>query len=68
MTEALELAGDFIGGNFRTVTSGSGGYMFINSSTDAAGNTVNRIVHVEYFDGHYYLAESEVSLVLRFAT
>lgn len=24
-------------------------------------------VHVEYFDGHYYLAESEVSLVLRFA-
>jgi hypothetical protein len=25
-------------------------------------------VHVEYFEGHYYLAESEVSLVLRFAT
>lgn len=25
-------------------------------------------VHVEYFDGHYYLAESGVSLVLRFAT
>ncbi len=25
-------------------------------------------VHVEYFDGHYYLAESEVSLVLRIIT
>lgn len=24
-------------------------------------------VHVEYFEDHYYLAESEVSLVLRFA-
>lgn len=22
-------------------------------------------VHIEYFDGHYYLAESEISLVLR---
>ena len=25
-------------------------------------------VHIEYFDGHYYLAESDVSLVLRIAT
>ena len=24
-------------------------------------------VHVEYFDGHYYLAESPITLVLRFA-
>lgn len=47
MTEALGLAGDFIGGNFRTVTSGSGGFQFMSSETDAAGNTIMRIARID---------------------
>jgi hypothetical protein len=47
VSDALGLAGDFVGGNFRTVASGSGGFQFISEETDAAGN---RITHIARLD------------------
>jgi hypothetical protein len=47
MDQAVEMAANHVGGQGRMVTSGSGGWQFINSSVNEAGETVTKIARFD---------------------
>jgi hypothetical protein len=71
MDEAVELGAQHVGGQGNMGVSGSGGFQFINSSVDDAGNTVTKIArfdinpnsaHVQQYGPHLNL-ETQINRV-----